>query len=277
MKNERGQMIVLFSFLLPFLLVMLLVIVDLCHAVHAKIRLQGAVDRAVYAGTSHLAYRLNEITKLNHQVNDLFLQLKNDFENDTKGTEEEGNKHFHEVEKVQQDKYEEMWKINDDGYLAACQIAQTMMWQSEAADFLPLNSVSDNCSEALPMAGMFPEDRSRILFGEMPGNDMEPDGSGVGHAVMAVPNFLKDADNEVRFGGVGIKVIKRLFGKPLILTAYASGMPIRGNIAAYDSTFEPLLVRVRNLPPLEVQYARDHCVSNWCAMWGGLDVSTIQY
>ncbi len=276
MKNERGQIIVMFSFLMPFFLVLLLVIVDLCHAVHAKIRLQGATDRAVYAATSHLAYRLNVITDLNHQVNDLLLNLESDFGSDTKGTEKEGDDHFHTVETKQDEKYQEILKIDDDGYLAACRIAQKMVMESEGADFLPLNSVSDDCSQALPMAEIVPADRTAISFGEMPGDNMNPDGSGVAHLVKAVPLFLKNPFDEVRFGGVGIKVIPRLFGKPLVLTAYAAGMPILGDIAVFNSVFEPVLVKVARLPAEELKYAEDHCVSKWCRIWGNLDVTTIK-
>lgn len=277
MKNERGQVIVLFLLLLPFISAALLYLVNLSHVVFEQMRLQGAVDRAVYAGAAHLSYRLNEITNLNRQANELMENLRREYRRGHYGSQREGVNHFQDMERLQEDLYQQMLDISDHGYPMACGLAKALAAESEAAVFLPLNNISNDCSAARPMTRIYRDETTRLIFHEMEGVDMDPNRAGVQHHVDAIPRYLRDLRDWVSFGGMVVKEIPQFIGPPKRLVALAAARPVAGDITDFHSIYEPQLVPVRELKAEEVDWAKEHCGGIFCEEWENINVGIIQH
>lgn len=70
--NEKGQMAVMMAMIFPMLILLLAFFVNLSLLIHQKVRLQSAVDAGVYSGAASLAYDLNRIAQLNHEIKELY-------------------------------------------------------------------------------------------------------------------------------------------------------------------------------------------------------------
>lgn len=67
-KNERGQVAILFALVFTFMFVLFAFVVDFSHLINNKINLQLAADTAAYAGAAWQARTLNQIGQVNYHL-----------------------------------------------------------------------------------------------------------------------------------------------------------------------------------------------------------------
>ena len=67
-KNQRGQVAILFAMVFTFMFVLFAFVVDFSHLINNKINLQIAADTAAYAGAAWQARTLNRIGQINYHL-----------------------------------------------------------------------------------------------------------------------------------------------------------------------------------------------------------------
>ncbi|MFM8314158.1 MAG: TadE/TadG family type IV pilus assembly protein, partial [Deltaproteobacteria bacterium] len=75
LKNQRGQVAILFALVFTFMFVLFAFVVDFSHLINNKINLQIAADTAAYAGAAWQARTLNRIGQVNYHLRQDFKEL----------------------------------------------------------------------------------------------------------------------------------------------------------------------------------------------------------
>jgi Putative Flp pilus-assembly TadE/G-like len=74
-KNDRGQVAILFAMVFTFMFILFAFVVDFSHLINNKINLQIAADTAAYAGAAWQARTLNQIGQINYHLRQDFKEL----------------------------------------------------------------------------------------------------------------------------------------------------------------------------------------------------------
>ncbi len=74
-KNERGQVAILFAMVFTFMFVLFAFVVDFSHLINNKINLQLAADTAAYTGAAWQARTLNQMGQINYHLRQDFKEL----------------------------------------------------------------------------------------------------------------------------------------------------------------------------------------------------------
>lgn len=113
-RNSKGSVTVLMFFVLPFLVVALLFLVDTGKILVTRARLSIAADRAAYAGAAFLAHALNEIAAANRRIYDAWGSMHEDFLVNTEQNEDAANERFARYEAERDDALDEIEKVIAD-------------------------------------------------------------------------------------------------------------------------------------------------------------------
>lgn len=167
--NQKGQVVLFFVFLVPLFLLLLVISVELSKRVHAKIKLQGVLDKGIYAGAGSLTDSLNRIALLNQKVFDLHRERKEDFlRRGSKRNEKEAKRQILETMRRQNLLLEEMEKIAGESYPKAYQIVNEVIREEyPGSRFIPLYQAPLILEE-----GLFEE----LAFSKIRGNVFDPTG-----------------------------------------------------------------------------------------------------
>jgi len=74
-KNERGQVAILFAMVFTFMFILFAFVVDFSHLINNKMNLQLAADTAAYTGAAWQARTLNQIGQVNYHLRQDFKEL----------------------------------------------------------------------------------------------------------------------------------------------------------------------------------------------------------
>jgi len=74
-KNEKGQVAILFAMVFTFMFILFAFVVDFGHLINNKMNLQLAADTAAYAGAAWQARTLNQIGQINYHLRQDFKEL----------------------------------------------------------------------------------------------------------------------------------------------------------------------------------------------------------
>lgn len=83
-KNEKGQVVFFLVFIIPLIVLALVMTAEFSRLVSTKIKLQGTLDRSVFAGAAYLAHVLNQTALSNRKVHEEFLKLQERFREGSK-------------------------------------------------------------------------------------------------------------------------------------------------------------------------------------------------
>ncbi|MDO8526790.1 MAG: Tad domain-containing protein [Deltaproteobacteria bacterium] len=121
--NQQGQIVIFFVLLIPLIVLMLVTTVTFSKAVFTKMKLQGALDRGVYAGGSYLTEVLNQIALLNWDAHEKFLVLKNDFRGVSQPAEKKAKERIEKLWIEQNQLYDQMEMMSVSAHKTALEIA----------------------------------------------------------------------------------------------------------------------------------------------------------
>ena len=127
MRSEGGSITVWLVGIFPLLILLFIFFVNIITLVDTKIRVQGAVDRGVYAGTSYLAYVMNRVSELNAEFRDEYLRKKKSFEEMSEDSAEWIEKQIQEMKTNQATLRAEMNHYLKGGYARAQNIAENLI------------------------------------------------------------------------------------------------------------------------------------------------------
>lgn len=147
--DQKGQVVILFTLLIPFFLTLLVLTVQFSEIVFAKIKLQATLDKGVFAGASYLTETLNQIALSNRKVHQEFLNLKKRFKEGMKQNTPEAKK---EIEKT--------WKIQNQIF------DDEILPQVERATAKAYQITSQIVRKEFPLARLIPLSDSPIRIGE---------------------------------------------------------------------------------------------------------------
>lgn len=124
-SNQYGGVFVVMLLLVPVFVAVLLLVVDIALRVNAKLALQIAADRAVYAAAKDLAETtLKKIAEANWGIHKEFSETKNYLEKiNSKDKEASAQSKFNEAKNEIENHKADMTKLVRDGYIRACEVA----------------------------------------------------------------------------------------------------------------------------------------------------------
>ena len=123
--NQKGQVALFFVLLVPFMVLLLVTTVRFSELIFTKMKLQGALDRGIYAGASYLADVLNQQALFNEKAYRLFADAKEDFlRRGSKRTEKEAKEQVQKLWADQEKLYDQMEALSEKAYTEAYAIAE---------------------------------------------------------------------------------------------------------------------------------------------------------
>lgn len=167
--NQRGTIIVLFSFFLFFFALLFLGTVTISKQVFEKVRIQETLDEAVLVGAGFLTETLNQMALLNKEVHQLFLDRKEDFLwKGSKRNEHEAKRQLEETMRQQDLLRDQMEHLAEEAYSKAYALAAEVLHQElPEADAIPIYR------EPLVLReGLYEE----LSFAKIKGNVFDPSG-----------------------------------------------------------------------------------------------------
>lgn len=136
-QNEKGSVTVFFMIVLPLLIVFLLSTLNFGLQVFTKIKLQGALDRAVFVGGQVLTEKLNETARKNAEVFKEFDKLQKHFKKNSKDTLAQARDQVKSTQKRQERLRDEMDRLEATAYDEAVVKATSVFQQTFPK--IPLN------------------------------------------------------------------------------------------------------------------------------------------
>lgn len=121
--NQKGQAAVFFMLLVPGIVLMLVATVKFSRTVFWKMKLQGALDRSVYAGGAYLTETLNRMVVRNQKARDLFEEVRREFRAVSQPNPKKAKERIRKLWLEQNVLYEEMDELEKNAYRNAWQIA----------------------------------------------------------------------------------------------------------------------------------------------------------
>lgn len=135
--NERGSVTVFFMIVLPLLIVFLLSTLNFGLQVFTKIKLQTALDRAVFVGGQVLTGKLNETARKNAEVFKEFDKLQKHFKKNSRDTLAQARDYVKNTKKRQERLRDEMERLEATAYDEAVAKATSVFQQTFPK--IPLN------------------------------------------------------------------------------------------------------------------------------------------
>lgn len=247
--TDRGHASLFLILVLPVMLLLLVTTVRFSKIVHEKIRLQGTVDRAVYAGAAYLSEVLNQTALLNWEVHRLFRERKEEFlKNGSKKNEKEAHDQLLQTVSEQDALRAEMEDLAGAAYSRAYQIANGVFQESFPEGELELLARNQILLKEGP--------KEIFYFDRINGVVFDP----TGHTRVDRKEFklrmafVKDPSSAAFFGGRAAIVRE---GRSL--QAVAAAEPYGGslwNFALSPDKADSLLYRTAGIP-VEVFYEED--------------------
>ncbi|OGQ04912.1 MAG: hypothetical protein A3F82_08540 [Deltaproteobacteria bacterium RIFCSPLOWO2_12_FULL_44_12] len=124
LKNQSGQVVIFFVLLVPIFVLALVLFTKFSRDVFTKMKLQGALDRGVYAAASYQTEVLNQTALLNRKAHDLFLQLEKEFKGISQPNDEKARERIKNLWINQNNLYDEMDSLAKVVYERAFEIFQ---------------------------------------------------------------------------------------------------------------------------------------------------------
>lgn len=118
-RGRSGSYSVLMAFFLPVFFVLIATVINLGNLIDAKVHLQIALDRAMYAGAAKLAHMMNKTAGFAWEYHKRFRDLKRVFSTMSQESREEGESKLNEMEMAQGELLEEMKGIAANIYSEA--------------------------------------------------------------------------------------------------------------------------------------------------------------
>lgn len=157
-NSQKGQVVFLFVFLLPLLVLVFAGTLEFSREVFVKMKMQSVLDRGVYAGASLLAERLNRIAGWNREAHRIFLDTKKDFaRRGSRRDEAEARRQLKEARRRQNLLLEKMEALFSTAYADAYRLAEeTVTREFPRARLHPLRHepllLREGGSEELPFS-----------------------------------------------------------------------------------------------------------------------------
>lgn len=152
--RQKGSLTVWMIGIIPLLVTLMILFINAILLVDAKIRMQAAIDRGVYAGASYLSYVMDEVAKKNWQFRKAFLEAEKNL-----GPPSQDNKNWitaqvRDLNNTQTALYNDMIGLLGKGYKTANEIASDVTAKNLAG--MPHLVVTGYQPEyGLPGEGMF--------------------------------------------------------------------------------------------------------------------------
>ena len=130
LENKKGSLTVWLVYVLPVLVMAFALFANVGILVDTKMRMQSAVDRGAYAGSAYLAHVMDNIAHLNWDFRKLYLDKKSLFAKASKDSKGLIDKHINELNQRQNELYEKMNSLLDEGYRNAYEIAKDVAFEN---------------------------------------------------------------------------------------------------------------------------------------------------
>lgn len=218
--NEKGSVTVFFMIVLPLLIVFLLSTLNFGLQVFTKIKLQAALDRAVFVGGQVLTGKLNETARKNAEVFKAFDELQKHFKKNSKDTLDQARARVKNTKKRQERLYEEMGRLEATAYGEA--VAEAVAVFQQTFPKIPLN---------LEYSSPFAIDKGTFWefgFDEIKGVMWDPKDYKGDVEIFKV----REAFNKNPQGHVALALSAKLAKTPSILNLFRIKEPVRAISAA---------------------------------------------
>lgn len=225
--SQRGSMAVWLVGIMPVLVIAFCFFVDIILFVDARIRMQTAVDRGLYAGASYLAHVMNEVAMRNWTFRKEYL-IKEEAFKKSKDNKKLIEKLIKELNYNQGDLYDQMKALLDEGYATAHGIAQDVIEKNlENMPHLPVSiyvpEYGDPSQPMFDMVNEWSEDAGKyinkeiLIPYEIVGTSYDPN-KYEAHPNVAFKYLIKDSEYFVALAG-------RVVGsfRPPLLAEYFAG------------------------------------------------------
>lgn len=126
LRSKEGSITVWLVGFFPVLVVILMLIVNVIAMIDARLTMQGAIDRGVYAGASYLAYVMNKVAGFNKTFRDEYLEVNRTFDADSEDSEKWSSEQVELLNTKQAMLYDNMKGLLESGYAVANEISRNV-------------------------------------------------------------------------------------------------------------------------------------------------------
>lgn len=254
--NCSGQYAVMLAFILPVFVVMISAVVVIGNLTDAKVRLQAALDRGMYAGAARLSFLMNRAGELAWEYHKSYRDLRDIFESTSQQSSSEGESKLNELETKQNELLRQIDEISRGMYAQAhrtvYEVLDANLHLSKGfagtPDYkicagLPVGIADEMLCDWMPAINrsesafsIVTADTVDLSYDYIQGDFADPsDKGGGGRAV--VPFIMKDGSRVAIAGeaemNVRIPLLHEVFGDTLRMRVASAGQSYGGSIRSF--------------------------------------------